>query len=657
MASLTVPRAGRTAAGNRSSPAELLLEPERFLLGAVLHAGEAPDVGYSEYAMTTLAEPRAMVGGYHGRLLEVDLAARTGTPGPLEPGWCRPWIGGSGLAVRLLHTRTRAGEGPGPLVVAGCPLVDSGVTTTAKAALAFPSPLTGLLGESLLSSHWALALKRSGWDALVLSGVCRELSVLLVDEQGARLITGGELRGLPAAETEARLRGQLGTHWQVAATGPAGENGVRFATISHAGRHAGRTGAGAVLGALGLKAICLSGKRRLRPAEPAVLERLAEELRRRSRGSETAKYRLTGTAANMLTFQRLGVLPARNYQETGYSAAERLTGETLATGLVERGGCAACTIGCEHRFRPSGGESAVRAEYESLYALGPLLGVQEPEAVLRAAAACDRYGLDTLSFGGTVAWAMECVERGILSAGDLDGLEVRFGNGEMLPELARRVAFREGHLGELLAEGTRAAARRLGRGSAAWAMHVKGLELPGYEPRALKSLALGLAVGARGACHNRSGAYEQDFAAGVGNAASPAERARVAVRAEDRAAVMDALAVCKFLRHCFADFEAEAAALLAAVTGWDVTGEELRQAGARIVTMKRVYNQECGASRGDDTLPQRLLAEPVRTGAAAGASLPSSEFEALLDAYYVLRRWTPAGTVPPDVVTAVLAGE
>jgi aldehyde:ferredoxin oxidoreductase len=280
-------------------------------------------------------------------------------------------------------------------------------------------------------------------------------------------------------------------------------------------------------------------------------------------------------------------------------------------------------------------------EYETLFALGPLCGLEDPEAVLEAARLCDEYGLDSISTGGTLAWAMECVERGLLpEAGDL-----RFGSAEAVLAAIPAIAERRG-VGELLAEGSRRAALELGRDSLSWAMQVKGLELPGYEPRSLKTMALGLAVSPRGACHNRSGAYEADFSGQVDRLTSGPGRGALVAASEDFAAAQDSLIVCKFLRRCFTDFYAEAADLLAKVTGWDYTADELRRAAERIHTLKRWFNQREGWRPEDDGLPPRVLTEPLATGVAQGTRLTREELEAMIRDYYGARRWDESGRIP-----------
>ncbi len=272
---------------------------------------------------------------------------------------------------------------------------------------------------------------------------------------------------------------------------------------------------------------------------------------------------------------------------------------------VARHSCASCTIGCEHIYAGRDGRKT-RVEYENVFALGPMCGVSDPDAVLAASARCDDLGLDTISAGGTIAWAMECAERGLIDAPWL-----RFGDGDALLKALDQIGDREG-LGDLLAEGSRRAAQRVGEGSAAFAPHVKGMEMPGYEPRTLHAMALGLAVNARGADHNRSGAYEADLSGDLDRLDGGDAHVAAAVETEDRAAVMDSLILCKFLRGVFTDPFTEWASLLSAVTGWDVDGAELRRTARRIVLAKRVYNIREGWRPADDWLPERLLTEPLR---------------------------------------------
>lgn len=588
------------------------------------------------------------MGGYHGRYLRIDLNSGTARYVELSESVLRRFLGGVGLGTWLLHHECRPGVDPlareAALAFCFSPLVGTSLTTSAKFAVVAKSPLTFRLNDALSSSHFALAGKRSGADALVIVGACAAPSVLVIEDGAIRIEPAGELWGLDSDETTRQLGERFGPEFHSAVIGPAGEHLVRFATISHANRHAGRGGLGAVMGSKRLKAVLIAGTQRVPVADPARVLAASRDLSKRSFGPATAKYRELGTVSNLLTFNRLHALPTRNFQQGQFEQAENLSGESLnATRRVARESCASCTIGCEHIYSSSAGN--VRLEYESLFALGPLCGIGDRDVVLRAARMCDQLGLDTISVGATVAFAMECSERGLLTA---DGL--RFGDGEGLLSLLPRIARREDGLSDLLAEGTRRAAARIGGDAPDFAPHVKGLELPGYEPRTLQTMALGFAVGSRGADHNRSGAYELDFSATTDRLHGSPEAAALATDTEDRAALIDSMILCKFLRGVFTDFFAESADLLRIVTGWDISADELRTTARRIVTAKKLYNVREGWTNSEDTLPRRFLNEGLSTGAATEATLTRERLQTMIDAYYAARGWNPDGQISESLI-------
>jgi aldehyde:ferredoxin oxidoreductase len=591
--------------------------------------------------------------GFHGRLLHIDLTRGTSLRRDLDSSRLRAYLGGIGLGATLLYEWAPPGVDPlapeNPLIFASAPLVGTGLTTTAKFAVVTKSPLTGFIADSLSSSRFALELKRIGVDAVVITGRASSLSYVFIRNDRVEFHGAEGLRGQSPGATEALIREELNAPGaRVAAIGLAGENGVRFATISNEGRHAGRGGVGAVMGAKNLKAIALLGDGDVACADPAGVAAVAESLRRRSLGPLTDKYRNIGTVANLSVFNRLGTLPTRNFRQSTFDAADAVSGEMLTeTHFSRRHGCASCTILCERLFKAAGGEEQ-RLEYETLFAMGPLCGVEDPEAVLGAARLCDEFGLDTISAGGTLAWGMECAEKGILP--EDRRIALRFGDAAGIAAALDAIARREG-LGSLLAEGSRRAAAEVGGQSAYWAMHVKGLEMPGYEPRSLKTMALGLAVSPRGACHNRSGAYEADFSGAVDRLSGDAARGVLVAQSEDFAAVMDSLIVCKFLRKCFTDFYAESADLLGKVTGWEYTAADLARAGERIHTMKKLFNIREGWRPEDDWLPERVLAERLPDGVAEGAGLSVPELKDMIGGYYRARGWDDAGYVPDAKLT------
>jgi aldehyde:ferredoxin oxidoreductase len=582
-----------------------------------------------------------MIHGFHGCYLRIDVSSGRAGRVPLPDTVLRDYIGGSGLGARLLLDEGGAHTDPlspqAPLIFAFSPLVGSPLTTSAKFAVVSRSPLTERFNDSLAGSGFAIAGKRSGCDAIVIVGRAPSLSVLVIDDGEVRLESADDLRGATCPVAEEALRARFGAGFRIASIGPAGERAVRFATISHDGRHAGRGGSGAVLGSKNIKAVAVRGTQYSDWAHPRELTDLSRDLSKRSFGPATAKYRELGTAANLLTFNRFGTLPTRNFQSGTFEEAPNLSPAELSVAHAHtRAGCAACTIGCEHIYTiatkgPGDTGSGVRIEYESLFALGPLCGVGDSDAVLRAAQRCDELGIDTISTGGTIAFAMECVDRGLL-----DEPWLRFGSGDAVLRAIDLIGRRE-EVGQLLAEGSRRAAQAIGHGSLAFAPQVKGLEIPGYEPRALQTMALGFAVGARGADHNRSGAYEVDFSEKVDRRHATLESVRHAIETEDRAALMDSLILCKFLRGVFTDFYNEAADMLQKITGWDVTAGELGETARRIVAAKRQFNLLAGWTPAEDTLPDRFLNTPLPNDPAA--ALSRERLQELVAEYHRQRGW------------------
>ncbi len=586
-----------------------------------------------------------MAGGSFGQALVIDLDVGGGDPLPLSDDVLRRYLGGVGLGTWLLHELSDPAADPlapeAVLAFVFSPLVGTPLTTSAKFAVVARSPLTGMLTDALASSHFAIAGKLTGHDAIAIRGQCDHPSVLLIDGDGARLIDAGETWGMSAAAAEAHLSAQLGPGWRIASIGPAGEAQVRYATVSHDGRHAGRGGLGAVMGAKRLKAVAVKACTKVPSADPAAVLAAARDLRARSFGPATAKYRELGTLSNLLAFNAINTLPTNNFTTSTFADAPKLAAEELHDlRSVTRNSCASCAIGCEHIYATKDGGSA-RVEYENVFALGPLCGVSDPDAVLAASVRCDDLGIDTISAGGTIAWAMSCAEAGLLDAPWL-----RFGDGTALLRALDEIGSGTG-IGPLLRQGSRRAAAELGGDAPSHAVHVKGLELPGYEPRTLHAMALGLAVNARGADHNRSGAYEADLSGELDRFDGGDAHVAAAIVTEDRAAVMDSMILCKFLRGVFDDPFEEWAGLLSGVTGWDLDGAELARTAERIVLAKRMFNLRAGWTPEDDWLPPRLVDNPLELSSGRVAELSSARLRAMVDAYHVARGLDPDGLPDP----------
>ena len=576
---------------------------------------------------------------YHSQILIIDLPSGKSTFEPLTPEEQVSFIGGAGLGAWLLYKHCPAGVDPfspeAPLIFARGPFFGAGVPGSAKMAVACKSPLTGFVGDSLSSGPVAEELSRMPFDALVIKGRVSGPAVLHIDGESVRVLERGKLAGLSAQETAAKINSMPGfNEAQVAAIGQAGEALVRFACISNGGRQAGRTGAGAVMGSKNLKAIAMHGNAPLPTPNPKLAElnaRLGEAMQSKS----TAKYRGPGTVGNLAKLNAAGALPAYNFRQYTFDGADKLSVESLEK---RRGrGSGGMYREWEHVYSAKGRRGRTRLEYESLFAFGPMCGISDPDVLIRAAGLCDDLGVDTISTGGAIAWAMESFERGVLTPADTDGIDLHFGNGDALLAAIEQIAEKEG-IGKLLSAGSRAASARLG-GSEEWAMHVKGLEMPGYHPGNLRHLALALAVSPRGACHNRASAYDFDLSDEDALHADASQIGRAVADAEDFAAVLDSLVLSKFVRRALSDFFPEAAQVYRLATGHDIGPEDLRSSGERINLVRKAFNVREGWARQDDTLPPRIF---------EGGVVSKAGLDEMIGAYYGARGWSGEGLPSRD---------
>lgn len=592
--------------------------------------------------------------GYHGRYLRIDLSTGQVDLHPIPNSVLRRFLGGCGLGTYLLLNESVAGvpalAPEAAIVFAFGPLVDTDICAAARFAVVSKSPLTDRINDSLAGGRFALAGKGAGADALVITGRAEKPSILLIDDGRVRIEPASDLWGTTCGDAQRRLQERLGEHYEFAVIGPAGEHEVRFASIAHASHFAGRGGSGAVLGSKNIKALAVRGVQCCRVAKPDKLAAIVGSMGARAIGPATAKYREVGTVSNLLVFNRLHALPNRNFQRASIESSTQEPLEIL-TDLpnVTRRSCWGCKVACERFYHGQGSEEArdhgdresggTRLTYENSFALGPLCGIEDPQVITKASRLCDQLGMDTISTGGTVAFAMECTERGLMNEPWL-----RFGDGDGLLRAIDEIGHLRG-VGRMLAQGSRRMAEELGKGSVAFAAQVKGLEIPGYDPRALQTMALGFAVNARGADHNRSGAYEVDFSTRADRHDPASEAVSMAIETEDRAALTDSLLLCKFLRNAFVDIYHEAADMLNAVVGWETTGDELRLAAKRIVTAKKLFNIHAGWGPEEDMLPSRFLDTPLPDD--RGASLPASRLAKMVSTYNLERGWSREGWIGP----------
>lgn len=589
--------------------------------------------------------------GYAGKILHVNLTTRKTNSVELKEEFCKKYIGGRGFATGLLYENSNPNVDPlspeNTMVLSTGPFAVTPMAIGDKFAVGAKSPLTGFIGESLGGSFWSRELKKAGWDTLIIRGRAEKPTYMFIDDDIVEFRDAKSLWGKSPWKVDDLIREELGDESiRVTSIGLAGENMVRFANITNDMRTCGRTGMGAVMGSKNLKAIATRGTKTIFVANLDKLWEVALEFYQKARGPETEKYRVVGTPVNVLVLNRLGILPTKNWQQSTFEGVETVSGEHMLKYYVTNiTACSSCPIACDHNVTVKEGLYAgttTSIDYESMYALGPNCGIGAPDPLLKAIELCDVYGLDTISAGVVVGWAMECYEKGLITKEDTDGIDLRFGNPEAIIQILGKIARREG-IGDLLAEGTKIASERLGKGSEHFAIHIKGLELPGYDIRSLKTAALGWAVSANGGDHNRSGAYDYDISGKVDRFKVDESRGKLAMESEDFAAVLDSMILCKFCRRLFKNFYADVAEIYTLITGIEMKAAKLRQAGERITNMKKVFNIREGWTRANDHLPPRVMKDPVSDGMAKGSLVTQEELDFLLDSYYKARGWSKDG--------------
>jgi aldehyde:ferredoxin oxidoreductase len=592
--------------------------------------------------------------GYAGRVLRVDLTTGKTRVEPLNVDIAKKYIGGIGLGMKLWLDNSQSGVDPfspeNPLVLALGPISGTMFPTAGNGhAFVSKSPATFGVGEAVAHGTFGAEMKRAGYDAVIFTGRSEKPVYLWIDDDSVQLLDAAHLVGKSPSETEDAIKDELGDYYvRVASIGLAGEKLSRIACIiNEKTRAAGRTGLGAVMGSKNLKAIAVRGTRDIVPAKPDEFMDMVTEFHERMKGPATQKYRTLGTVENVLVHNALQCMPTRNYNNAHFEGADKVSGETLNEKFVAKIiGCSSCAMRCEHEVVIPEGPykgTMTRMEYETLWALGPYCGIDRLDAIIKGMELCNYYGMDAISAGVIVGFAMDCYENGILSQADLGVNEAQFGNAEAMIQLLEKMGKREG-IGDVLAEGVRIAGEKIDKGAEKLAQHIKGLEVTGYDLRCLKTAALGFAVSFRGADHNRHGAYAFDVKGKVDRLKAEKGRGKMVRDGEDTYALIDSFIVCKFSRGTFYKEMEDMAKLYSLVTGYDMTAEELKKAGERINTVARLINIREGLGRKDDTLPWKVMNMPIPDdGPVKGAVVTQDELDLLLDDYYASRGWTLEG--------------
>lgn len=600
--------------------------------------------------------------GYNGKILRVNLS--DGSSSVEEPGenFYRKYIGGRGFVSYYLLNELNPGIDPlspeNKLIFAAGVVTGHPVGGCGRNSVGAKSPLTCAYGDAEVGGFWGAELKHAGFDAIIIEGKAEKPVYLLIKDSKFEVRDASHLWGKTTGECQQIIKQELGDKdIRVAQIGPAGEKLVRYACILNDLHHAaGRCGLGAVMGSKNLKAIAIRGTNPPAAANPAQVKELAKWIHDSVESTVKAFYD-QGTAGGLWVLNRSGGLPTRNFQEGVFAGADKISGRVLRdTILVARRSCFACPVHCKrevalnepYKVDPMYGGP----EYETLASLGSNCGIDNLAAISKGSEWCNANGLDTISAGVCISFAMECFERGILTTKDTDGIDLHFGNAESMLKLLQMITCRQG-LGDLLANGVATAAMRIGKGSEEFAMHVKGQEIPMHEPRFKQGMGLGYAISPTGAdhCHNihdslytAPGPYMEEIKSlGLLNPLPAqnlgSEKVRMVNYFLQWRYLQNSLVFCQFVPLSPQQINE----LVGAVTGWNTTLWELMKVGERSINMTRVFNIREGWTGEFDKLPKRFFT-PFSSGPLSGVAISQDQLEKARELYYKMAGWeTPGG--------------
>ncbi len=597
--------------------------------------------------------------GYGGRILTVDVGSGAQQVEEFDAAFARAYLGGNGFAAKLCYDRIPPGIDafdPRNLVIfATGPVTDSVIPGNNRNCVGGKSPLNGLFFDSTFGGRFAGTQRHSGFDAIAITGAALEPVYLVVDEAGARLKPAADLWGKPTLQTAQAILDREGWDSDVVSIGPAGERRVRIAALAHYWKNresfGARGGLAAVLGSKNIKAVVVRGSRKAQFADHDALKAMVNETREALKKG-TYNLHVYGTPMLVKGINAIGGLGFFNNRFEHSPDAEQVGGERYKAEFHKKDTtCNKCPVACGKTFEVKEGEYAGTVwkmpEYESIYAFGPMLGNLDPASLIKAEELCDQLGLDTISMGVTIAFVLECLERGFLAEKEV-GVPVGWGNHQAVHRLVEMTGRREG-FGDVLAEGSARLAGRLDPEARKFLHAVKDLEMPAHSARALKGMSIGYATGTRGGSHHDARPtpqYAPDF-----DRRSIEGKAAWAIRSQNFTAVDDSLVLCRFTseRGGYGMYLNESyVRMINAATGWDLDLPELERIGERICTLERTFNVREGISRKDDTLPWRVQHEPIPDGPSKGAFCSPEELNRMLDEYYELRGWSKDGVPTPE---------
>jgi aldehyde:ferredoxin oxidoreductase len=589
------------------------------------------------------------MSGYKGTILSVDLDKRKAARKSLKQDFARKYIGGRGFGAKILYDEVGPEVEPlspkNLLIMATGPLTGTSAPGSKMSFIA-KSPATCGYADSSVGGVLGPQIKFAGYDGIVVRGRSQKPIYLSVNNGDVEFRDASGLWGKGCIEAEDAIRKELGEPGvAVASIGPAGERSVVIACITHkGGRQAGRCGMGAVMGSKNLKAVAVQGDEKIELAHPEAFAKTVEEARR-ILAENPAPFKKLGTAEHVLGSNEVGSLPTRNYSTGWFENAEAISGETMYKTIVDGSrACFGCPVGCSKystvKDGPYKGSTVEGPEYETIAMMGSNCGIGDMRTIAKANRLCDELGIDTISTGNVIGFAMECYERGIITKEDTRGIDLRFGNEEAFLQAIEMIGNRKG-LGEILSQGVRTAAQKFGSGSEKFAMHSKGLEWSAYECRAALGQALGYAIVDRGADHNRI--WTMDFF-GQQKPSSTTKLAELAFKHQCSRSAVDLLGMCRFVSYQLkCDHYAQ---MLSEATGWETSTADIMRASEMIFNLTRLYNIREGFTREDDYVPPRCFDDPVPSGPTRGSSLRREEFNEALEKFYEISGWDRRTGVP-----------
>lgn len=602
-------------------------------------------------------------GGYTGKILRVNLTEQSYQEEELSYEMARDYIGGAGFGIKYLFDEVSAGIDPlsadNKLIFAPGPFSGTPVPCASRMAVVGKSPLTGAVGMALTGGHFPVELKFAGYDALIIEGASEKLTYIWIKNGKVQFKNAKNLAGLRTVDCQQMIKNQLkDQNIRIACIGPAGENKSRMAAIINELRAFGRKGLGAVMGAKNLKAIAVRGETEIPLASQEKFKKARKEMLRHMKASHALypHFSKHGTPATVDTTTELGIFPLKNFSATGeFSMVEEIGADAHETRKAGREHCYNCPVGCSQlklvKKGPNAGVLAEGPEFETNYSYGGMTCVTNIDDIIAADRLADELGLDSISSGVAISFAMELYERGILTDSDNDGKPIKFGDGACMIDLLKKIAYREG-IGDLLADGTRIAADRIGKNSAKYAMHIKGLELPGYDIRGAKAHGLSYATSYTGADHCRGYAFQEIFGIPIPEQVDRFEykgKGKLTKWNQDlRTATTDCPTMCGFIMDMALPAVAaeNTANLMEAVTGIPYTVNDIIRVGERVNNMARAFNALAGLTVADDYLPERLMTEPIRDGSSKGHLVSREEMDYMLREYFTERGWDTGTGIP-----------